>query len=178
MAAGFSVHVNEVTIPTVEHLYQAMRFPHLPKLQWDIITEPSPMKAKWIGRAHIKESREDWEQIQFKLMEWCLELKLSQNWTPFSELLRSTENKHIVELTDKPKIWGAVRKGDYLEGVNALGRLLMYMRVAYVKPNNRKKCVEPLNIPNFCFMGYPIGIICDDWESHSLDYSEREFELA
>jgi ribA/ribD-fused uncharacterized protein len=177
MAAGFSVHVNEVIIPTVEHLYQAMRFPLNPDLQWDIINEPSPMKAKWVGRAHIKETREDWESIQFKVMQWAIELKLSQNWESFSSLLRATGNKNIVELTDKPKIWGAVRNGDYLEGVNALGRLLMYVREAFVKPNIRKRCIQPIDILNFDFLGYPIGIICEDDEviSYPQDYSQRDF---
>lgn len=181
MAAGFSVHVNEVTIPTVEHLYQAMRFPDYPGIQWDIINERSPMKAKWIGRANIKNTRNDWEQIQFKVMQWAIELKLSQNWELFSDLLRSTGDKYIVELTDKPKVWGAVLKGEYLEGFNALGRLLMYVRETFVKPNIHKECVQPLHIDNFNFLGFPIGVICDhdkyDFQSFVED-SDRKFILG
>ena len=177
MAAGFSIYVNEVLIPTSEHLYQACRFPDNPKLQWDIINEKSPMRAKWIGRAHITESRKDWDIIQFKIMQWALELKLSQNWDNFSELLKATSNKNIVESTPKPKIWGAVLKDDHYEGVNALGRLLMHIRELYVTPNNHNKCVPSLDIPNFYFLGYPIGLICDEHDDNSASYenSPRKF---
>jgi ribA/ribD-fused uncharacterized protein len=179
MAAGYSLYINDVFIPTAEHLYQALRFPDHPNLQWDIITEKSPMKAKWIGRAHIQKTRKDWESLQFKMMQWALEVKLSQNWENFSELLKSTGSKNIVEVTPKPKIWGAVVKGNYCEGVNALGRLLMYLRENYVYPNKRLYCVSPLDIPNFNFLGYSIGTICDEYHDNtSNDSIIREFVFA
>ena len=179
LAGGYSVYVNDVIIPTSEHLYQACRFPEYPELQWDIINEKSPMRAKWIGRANIKLTRPDWEQVQFKVMQWAIEVKLSQNWDTFSTLLLSTGNKNIVELTHTPKIWGAVRKGEYLEGINALGRLLMHVRETYVTNNNRIHCVEPLNIPSFNFLGIPIGVICEESENMFIpDSLPREFVIA
>src|SRR5580698_10128284 len=95
MAAGYSVCVHDILIPTSEHLYQACRFPEYPELQWDIINEKSPMRDKWIGRANIKLTRPDWEQVQFKVMQWAIEVKLSQNWDAFSALLLSTGTKNI-----------------------------------------------------------------------------------
>lgn len=174
MAPGFSLHVNEVIIPTAEHLYQALRFPNHPKVQWDIINEKSPMRAKWIGRANISHTRKDWESIQFKVMQWVLEVKLSQNWHSFSSLLKSTVGKHIVEVTPKPKVWGAVINGEYCTGVNALGRLLMYLREEYVIPNRRMYCVSPLDLEEFKLMGFPIGLVCEEQEKVS-GIPEREF---
>ena len=179
MAAGYSLYVNEVIIPTSEHLYQACRFPDYPNIQWDIINEKSPMKAKWIGRANIKLTRNDWDQNVFKVMQWALEVKLSQNWETFSTLLLSTGDKNIVELTPQAKIWGAVKDGDYCEGFNALGRLLMYLRETYVKPNIHNRCVSPIEIPNFKFLGIPIGVICDERENTlTADSLPREFVFA
>jgi ribA/ribD-fused uncharacterized protein len=166
MAPGYSVNVNEVIIPTVEHLYQAVRFPSNPEIQWDIINERSPMKAKWIGRKHIKLTRGDWESIQFKVMFWVLEVKLSQNWEQFSNLLKGTANRNIVELTPTPKVWGAVKSGEYCEGINALGRLLMHLRDTFVIPNNRNYCVSPLDIPEFNFLNTTIGVICEPEEEN------------
>lgn len=178
MAPGYSISVNEVFIPTAEHLYQACRFPDHPEIQWDIINEKSPMRAKWIGRANINHTRKDWELIQFKVMQWVLEVKLCQNWTAFSALLKATENKNIVEITPKPKVWGAVIKGDYCEGVNALGRLLMYLREKYVNNNNVLNCVSPLEVSNFYLMGKPIDLVCDEYSSH-MHYSDpRQFVFA
>ncbi len=180
MAAGYSLFVNELVIPTSEHLYQALRFPDHPQIQWEIINERSPMKAKWIGRSHIDRTRQDWDQIQFKVMQWVLEVKLAQNWDSFSELLRSTGERNIVEITPKPKVWGAVNYGDYLEGVNALGRLLMFLREKYVYTNSRLNCVNPLEINNFSLLGYKIGVLCDDLQSKTTfeTQSLREFVFA
>jgi ribA/ribD-fused uncharacterized protein len=179
MAAGFSLNVNEIIIPTAEHLYQACRFPDYPKIQWDIINEKSPMKAKWIGRANIKYTRQDWEFIQFKVMQWALEVKLSQNWNNFSSLLKSTGNRNIVEVTPKPKVWGAVIKGDYCEGINALGRLLMHLREKYVHPNKRNYCVSPLEVSNFFLLGSLIDTVCDESGDFEEDPSDqREFVFA
>ena len=179
MAAGYSLFVNEVIIPTSEHLYQACRFPDYPNIQWDIINEKSPMKAKWIGRANIKLTRSDWDSNVFKIMQWALEVKLSQNWETFSTLLLSTGSKNIVELTPKPKVWGAVRVGDHCEGVNALGRLLMYLRETYVKPNIHNHCVSPIDIQNFKFLGIPIGVICEESDNMFIpDLLPREFVFA
>lgn len=179
MASGFSLSVNEVIIPTAEHLYQACRFPNHPKIQWDIINEKSPMKGKWIGRAKIKNTRKEWNEIQFKIMQWVLEVKLSQNWETFSSLLKSTGDKNIVEVTPQPKVWGAVKDGDYYEGVNALGRLLMYLRETYVKTNTRNHCVKPLDIPEFNFLGTPIGTISDEDKAIADEkIAPREFVFA
>lgn len=178
MAAGFSLNVNDVIIPTAEHLYQACRFPNYPDIQWDIINEKSPMKAKWIGRAKIGFTRPDWEYIKFKVMRWSIEVKLSQNWKSFSDLLLSTGNKHIVELTPKDKVWGAVRTGDVCIGVNALGRLLMEVREFYVKPNNYKRCVQPLDISDFNLLGSPIGLICNEDDLIEEDVTQQDLAFA
>ncbi len=176
MAAGYSVNINDVIIPTAEHLYQACRFPQHPQLQLDIISEPSPMKAKWIGRAHLDASRTDWDRVRFNIMQWCLEVKLSQNWDTFGSLLRSTEDKPIVELARRDKIWGATKDGDQLTGTNALGRLLMYVRERYVKTNDYQRCVQPLSISDFMFLGHPIDLVCNEtyWEEIRWSLSKEE----
>lgn len=162
MAAGYSLNINNVIIPTAEHLYQACRFPNHPQVQYDIIHEPSPMTAKMIGRRNIALTRRDWDQVRFKIMQWVLEVKLFQNWETFGKLLLSTGNKHIVEKAPKDKVWGAVQDGDTFVGTNALGRLLMYVREQYVKKNDFQRCVEPLNIPDFLLFGHSIETVCNE----------------
>jgi len=173
MAAGYSVNVNNVIFPTAEHLYQACRFPHQPQVQFDILNEPSPMKAKWVGRAHLALSRPDWNHVRFKIMRWCLEVKLSQNWITFGELLRSTGDQPIVEWTPKDKVWGATTDGDHLVGVNALGRLLMDLRERYVKTNHHQQCVSPLLISDFLLFGHPIDMVCDDDYWQEIEWSRK-----
>jgi len=177
MAAGFSVNVNGIIIPTVEHLYQACRYPLFPALQEDIIRQDSPMTAKMISKKHLKYTRQDWEQIRFKVMRWCLEVKLSQNWEKFAKVLLETGDKAIVELSTKDKVWAAVKEGDKLIGTNALGRLLMELRENYVKKNEYQRCIDPLPIPGFLLFGNPIEEVCNESFDDDFKYAFEEESL-
>lgn len=171
MAAGYSVKVNDVIVPTIEHLYQACRFPYHPEVQLAILNEPSPMTAKMISRKYNDHTRKDWNAVRFKIMRWCLEVKLSQNWESFGDLLRETENKPIVELTPKDKIWGAVKDGATLHGINALGRLLMEVRELYVKTNDYQRCIQPVLIPDFKLFDNYISLVCNDADLEEIAWS-------
>jgi len=162
MASGYSLNVNGVIIPSSEHLYQACRFPLFPLIQEEIIRQNSPMTAKMLSKKYLKYTRQDWNDVRFKIMRWCLEVKLSQNWEKFSQVLLKTENKSIVEISSKDKIWAAVRNGDKLIGTNALGRLLMDLRERFVKTQDHHRCIDPLPITGFLLFGNLIDEICDE----------------
>lgn len=170
MASGYTINVNDIIIPTIEHLYQACKFPEHPELQEAILLESSPINAKAISRKNESLVREDWNTVRIHIMRWCLRIKLSQNWEKFSKLLNETGNKDIVEFTYKDKLWGAVLEGDKYIGINALGRLLMELRENYTKNNERIFCVDPLQISNFCLFNLPIKRICDELYYH--EYSD------
>jgi ribA/ribD-fused uncharacterized protein len=179
MCAGYSLNISDIIIPTAEHLYQACRFPNHPEIQFAIVAEASPMNAKWIGRKHIHLTRPDWEMVRFKVMQWVLEVKLSQNWETFGGLLLSTGDKFIVEQAPKDKVWGAVSDGTHLTGVNALGRLLMHVRERFVKTGDYQPCVQPLEIPDFYFMGHSIEMVCNEDYQEDIRWSlSKEYSLA
>ncbi|PNI03343.1 DUF1768 domain-containing protein [Vibrio diazotrophicus] len=158
MAGGFPVVVNGLPMQSVEALYQACRFPHLPEVQKKILAQSSPMTAKMVGKPHKRQSRPDWEQVQILIMKWCLRVKLAQNWETFSNLLLDTRGMQIVELSNKDGFWGAKPVEDNIyAGVNALGRLLMELReqiILYKKEHFLT--VAPLNIPHFTLYGQDI----------------------
>lgn len=129
MAPGYSLFINEVNIQSSEILYQACKFPLFPLIQKEIIETKNPMDAKAVSRKYQQYSRQDWDSVKFKVMKWCLEAKLIQNFDTFSELLLSTGEKTIVEFSKKDDTWGAMPiTSDILKGKNALGRLLMQLR--------------------------------------------------
>lgn len=164
MASGFSLYINEIIVPSSEHLYQAMRYPTNPEIQFEIISQDNAMKAKMISNKYKSQySRPDWEKIQIKVMRWALEIKLAQNWDKFSKILQETQNKTIVEYATDNKIWGAKpSNNDELVGVNALGRLLMELREKYIVDEKRIFCVHPLDVPALLLYNQHIEIICDD----------------
>lgn len=153
MASGFPIYVNSTMIQTSEALYQACRYPHLPDIQREIVAQTSPMTAKMVGKPYRDKSRPDWFIVRTKIMRWCLRVKLAQNYDSFSELLLSTKDLAIVELSRKDDFWGAKispDSDDILIGQNILGRLLMELREALkVEAADTFKSVVPLNIPHF-----------------------------
>ena len=132
MASGFSILVNDVIIPSSEALYQACRYPLFPEIQEEIINQNSPMTAKMISKKYYKYTRQDWEQKKYDIMYWVLKIKLLHNYHRLSELLRKTEEKPIVELSNKDRDWGAKEENGFLVGKNALGRLLMQLRKEFI----------------------------------------------
>lgn len=161
MANGFPVCVNGFQIRTCEALYQACRFPHRPDVQRRIIDERSPMTAKMRSKAFRKESRSDWDAVRVKIMNWCLRVKLAQNWNAFSALLLKTGNRPIVEQSRKDDFWGTKPIDEHtLVGMNVLGQLLMELR-ELVKAEDRASLlhVQPLAIPYFMLGGSPIEIV-------------------
>lgn len=162
MCAGFPIAVNDLTIKTSEALYQSLRFPDNPDIQKAIIEAKSPMTAKMICRENIKLGRKDWEDVKLQLMRWSLQAKLICNWKTFGDVLISTGNKEIVELSYKDNFWGAKPTGEYLEGYNALGQLLKELRNVYRKAELSDKVnleLKPAKVDNLLLMGKEIESI-------------------
>lgn len=161
MAGGYLLSINGIKILTSEALYQACRFPHLPDIQRLIIEQKSPMAAKMVGKPYRKESRKDWDELRVIIMEWCLRVKLAQNWDSFGKLLKSTGDLPIVEESIRDGFWGAKPVNDnLLVGANVLGGLLMKLRNEYLLPNNEfLLIVKSLQINDFLLYSNPIGTI-------------------
>lgn len=164
MAGGFPLNVNGIAIKSSEALYQACRFPHLPDIQVQILSEKSPMTAKMVSKPYREQTRPDWENEKVRIMRWCLKVKLAQNYWLFGKVLEETFDRTIVEESNKDPFWGAIRNKknkDEFVGVNALGRLLMELRQQYYEKRYDAAMfvVPPLQIPNFELMGQPIAVI-------------------
>lgn len=168
MAGGFPLQVNGIPIRSSEALYQACRFPHRPEVQRLIIEQKSPMSAKMKSKPHRADSRPDWEQdeVRVKVMRWCLQVKLAQNWEQFGQLLRETGDWHIVEQSRKDDFWGAKPVDDRtLLGANFLGRLLKELRGKLLAAAADQESlaalqrVEPLQIKDFLLYGCQIEAI-------------------
>ena len=162
MASDYPLLVNGVRLLTSEALYQACRFPLLAEVQREIIDQKSPMTAKMKSKPHRSKTRPDWDSVRFKIMRWCLRVKLAQNYNKFGNLLLSTDDKPIVEQSRNDDYWGAkVVDGDItLIGQNVLGRLLMELRERLRQDTQSQLLtVEPLSIPDFLLLGNPIEAV-------------------
>lgn len=153
MAPGFPLRIGDLFFYTSEALYQAARFPHCPEIQGILINTKSPMTGKMKTKKYRDDSRNDWDKVRVKVMRWCLRVKLICNWNTFGELLLSTEEKPIVEISHRDKFWGTVEKDETLVGENVLGRLLMELRQQLMTNRRSLEIIRPPSLDNFVFMG-------------------------
>lgn len=154
MAPNFPIIINGLSINNVELLYQALRYPHLPNVQEKILNHKSPISAKKFAREYIEQTRIDWNKNRFKIMKFCIQLKYYYNKESFGEILLNTKNRPIVEFTYEDKVWGATDEGEYYEGTNALGRLLMELRE---NVRNNQFSLEIPEIENFKLLDQEIN---------------------
>lgn len=120
------------------------------------------MTAKMKAKTFKSQTRSDWDEVRFKIMRWCLRVKLSQNFDEFARLLLATKDRAIVEQSRRDTYWGAKlsEDGATLVGQNVLGRLLMELREKLLNNSEAAfRVVEPLAIPEFLFLGRPIESI-------------------
>jgi ribA/ribD-fused uncharacterized protein len=105
--------------PSVEHYYQAMKFPTEPEFQEAIRQEPSPSRVKKMGTAPDHGLRGDWETIKERVMKAALLQKFRQN-PRLLQKLQQTGAKPLIYASKADAFWGSK--------TNRLGALLEEVR--------------------------------------------------
>lgn len=128
--SGSPITVDEITYPTVEHAFQAMKTSDVTEKR-KIAAVNNPALAKQMGRA-VK-LREDWEEVKNQVMLDILRLKFSD--PDLAKLLAATGDAKLAELNSwHDNYWGSCtcrRCGN--RGKNVLGHLLMEVRKEAVR---------------------------------------------
>ena len=162
MSGGFPLRINpQLLIPSVENLYQAMRYTDDPDRQLPILVQKSGFSAKLVAKKWRNEhTRPDFNEVRVQIMRWCLQIKKRQH-KKYRDLLISTGNRPIVEISKKDDFWGAKPNEDWtiFTGNNTLGKLHMEIRdqlIANTDPYVTER-VDPVNIPNFLLLGVDVS---------------------
>lgn len=121
---GFSL--DDVYWPTVEHYFQAQKFPSLPAYQEQIRRARSPKDAKALGRSRKVPLRPDWEEVKDDVMRRALRAKFLAH-PELAALLLATGERALIENAPSDYYWGCGQIGT---GQNRLGGLLMELRAA------------------------------------------------
>jgi len=112
--------------PSVEHYYQAMKFPELPDYQEVIRSAKTATAAAKLGKTRdpTKPIRADWQQQRETIMTNAIYAKFDQN-PPLKELLGSTGLRPLIFADANDAFWGY---GRTKMGQNKLGITLMMYR--------------------------------------------------
>lgn len=139
MSDQFPVRINNFNMPNCENLFQALKFPDFPELQFQLLSQKSRMGARTISnkQANKPRIRSDWKEIELEVMAYSIRAKLIWNWVGFGVRLRESSDKTIFENTSKTdSFWGVVSSSEGLRGKNHLGILLMGLRDEYLSEDN------------------------------------------
>jgi ribA/ribD-fused uncharacterized protein len=126
MAGGFPIKIGELILHGSEILYQCLKYTEHPDLQKQLVVEKNPLKAKWKQKKWKEFVFSDFEKDKLIIMEFCLLIKLYQNYNSLKSYLDQTNNLPIVEYSKKDNFWGAVPSKEddgILYGENHLGKL-------------------------------------------------------
>ena len=118
--------------PTVEHYFQAMKFPDDPNRQERIRLASTPLEAKRIAWEDSRGMREDWDSVRDSIMERALRQKFRQH-KEIAGVLKGTGVEQLVEHTRYDAYWGDGGDGT---GENRLGKLLMRVRKDLIEAND------------------------------------------
>ena len=123
--APFGFEADGVYWSTVEHYFQAQKFPGAENTAYreKIRSAKSPKEAKALGRTRSIVIRSDWEEVKDRIMLAALRKKFAAR--ELRELLLTTGDRPLVEASPFDSYWGCGRSGT---GKNRLGALLMQVR--------------------------------------------------
>jgi ribA/ribD-fused uncharacterized protein len=108
---------------TVEHYFQAMKFPSEPMWQEAIRVAPTPLKARQLGNQTDHVIRPDWSTARETVILEALRAKFQQN-AGLLETLKATGSRPLIDVSVDP-FWGSGRTGS---GKNRMGKLLEQVR--------------------------------------------------
>lgn len=125
-----------ITYFTSENFYQAMKIDASRRELRVEIAAMNPHKSKTCFRRDPEryKVRDDWDSAEkLRVMRQILEFKFAPN-TSWHKLLLETGDDEIIEYNNwNDTFWGVdIRKET---GTNHLGKMLMEMRAAFVRPN-------------------------------------------
>lgn len=129
--SNFSRHgfaIDDVYWLTVEHYFQAMKFPGHPHAE-AIRLAKTPKQAKSMGNDRSKPLRADWEAVKDEIMYTGVLHKLETH-AEIREILLATGDEIIYEAAPSDYYWGTGADGS---GLNRLGEILMAVRKTLLK---------------------------------------------
>ena len=112
------------TWPTVEHYFQAQKFPADPVLQEKVRAAKTALGAKRLGRTKTAAFRTDWETIKDEVMYTGIKAKFQQN-PDLAAVLLETGSAWLIEKAPRDSYWGSGPNGC---GKNKTGHIIMRVR--------------------------------------------------
>ena len=132
-----SLNIDGREWPSVEHYFQAMKYPTNFPLQEEIRKVKTPLQARALGKKGVE--RDDWPQYRVQVMEKALREKFSEAHPELKAKLLSSGKKVLREISPVDNFWGI---GKSKKGKNMLGVLLMKIRDEIQQNQSSEKVIQ------------------------------------
>jgi GTP cyclohydrolase II len=114
--------LDEIYYPSVEHAYQAAKWPAHMR---DVFQNVTPGRAKQLGKEAPKFNKKKWDKNKLSVMSALCRQKFTNNWK-MKQMLLMTEGCILRETNNWGDVfWGCDEAGN---GENHLGNILMDIR--------------------------------------------------
>lgn len=117
------ITIDDKVWPTVEHYFQAQKFPSNPEYQEQIRVAKTPAAAKKLGKTAEVPMRADWMKVRESVMLTAVRTKFQME--ALKAKLLATGKVLIRDMSPQDNFWGVGRSG---KGQNKLGKILMRVR--------------------------------------------------
>ena len=121
--AMYSFELEDLSWPSVEHYFQAMKFEDV-QFREKIRQTKTAKKARSLGRSRFHKVRSDWKKIREVIMTRAVYIKCRTHDVVSQKLLETGESK-LVENNLYDYFWGCGRDR---RGENTYGKVLMNVR--------------------------------------------------
>jgi DNA-directed RNA polymerase II subunit RPB2 len=152
------------TWPSVEHYYQAMKFPQDPEWQEEIRLAPTALRAKKMGLDREHPLRGDWETVKERVMKRALLAKFRQNLS-LLDILQKTGDRPLEDASPGDAYWGMGARG---KGKNRMGALLEEVRAE----------LKDVRIDTEALEAQPPAMIQEDLENANVADEPENFTAA
>ena len=145
MHSGFPMEISGLQVPSTEAFYQAMKFPHLPDFQQEILDQKTPVLSKRHAYKMQNDTRPDWFKVNIFVMRHALELRCAFYPSEMHRIMMESDGKPIVEISSRDDFWGTFDRKGLLQGKNVLGRLWMERRAIHLEagPDTPRRVTAP-----------------------------------
>lgn len=146
---AYKIVIDGDTWSTVEHYYQAQKYPDDAKYKLEIMAAKTAAAATIIGTTKEKLTplRADWSSERDMVMLTALRVKFSDAYAKLRDKLLSTKKAKLLYVHGKDNYWGTGPEKKGTIGQNKLGALLMQVRSELLEAQDAKALAAAVAAP-------------------------------
>lgn len=103
------IRIGKYEFKSIQHVYLCSKFSYCPDIQQEIYDMTNFTDIQQTVRQHESKISRSFENNKYKIMFWCLQLKMIQYWNEISEVMDTIDTKRqFIHISHRDKVWGTI----------------------------------------------------------------------